>query len=91
MGSALAAFPTLSTLSTFLAGGTGAGGLGHRRTLLVAPLLPGIRAVAAGHRATGEGEGAEEEGNSVARHVRFRADQRILGSHRLNGRRKITV
>lgn len=75
--SALAAFPTLTA---FLAGGAGGGGLRHRRTLLVPALFTGLLAVRAGERAAGERNGGEKQGNAFARHF---GDQSRQGNSRI--------
>jgi hypothetical protein len=51
-----------------LAGGAWAGGLRHRRTLLVPALFSVFRTFRTGDRAAGEGNGGEKQGNAVTRH-----------------------
>lgn len=61
-GSAFAAFASLPALP---ARRTGGGGLCHRRALLVATLLAGVRTVRTGDGAAGKGEGAEKQGDAA--------------------------
>ena len=70
-GLALAAFPALSPFSPCrLAGGGGVGVAGLGQGLVAtASLLAGFRCLAgAGHRAAGQGQGGQEQGDALAFH-----------------------
>jgi hypothetical protein len=63
--STLPALTAFTSLLALLRGRAGGDGLRHLLAVLVPALFAGFGAVTTGHRAAGEGKGAQEEGNTA--------------------------